>query len=106
MQLLDLAYNFVYKIRSLKYRFYIKLLILFAFLSCEDLEGHGGVSMNINVAKQNKLYICEYNPIINPIIVNNINAIKIDKIWIEKQWKYDKDLKPILLDGFQMILET
>lgn len=86
-----------------------KLLFYFLclpfFYGCEDISGHLGASKTIDDSKERKVFINEYKPLTNFIIVNDSIKFGVGKVWLENCWRYAHDAsKSDKIEGYQMIL--
>lgn len=88
-----------------KYLIYC-FLIIATIYGCDDLSGHGGASKSITDSKDKGVYVSEYRSITNPVVINDTLKVHVKNVWLEKQWKYDDDLKPKVSEGYQMILKS
>jgi hypothetical protein len=84
--------------------FSILFSILCFFCSCNPAEGLPAMSNTIQESQERGVFICEYEPLRNPIIINDTIRIEVDRCWLEKHWIYPKNpAKTIVRNGYQMI---
>ncbi|MEP6675845.1 MAG: hypothetical protein ABJA78_11840 [Ferruginibacter sp.] len=81
-------------------------VLIIIICSCNDLSDHLGVSNSITDSKKKGVFIAEYKSLANPIKINDSLKIGVEKIWLEKKWRYDDDLNAKIIEGYQMILES
>jgi hypothetical protein len=65
--------------------FYIIPYVMF-FLGCHFSDGFLSASQSIEESKINGVFISEYRPLTNPLIINDTLSIRIKEVWIEKKW--------------------
>ena len=75
------------------------IAILIAFSSCNFQQGHNGASNNIEESKDRGVFICEYTPLMNPYKINDTIILKIDEAWIEKKWKFPKNVNQTVVES-------
>jgi hypothetical protein len=73
--------------KALKSRLNILLLFLLYLISCDTRHGRQ-VSDTIADSKERGIFICEYKPLTNPLVVNDTIKIDIEEAWLESQWMY------------------
>jgi len=83
------------------------LSIIFSSIGCNTWENHVGMSENIEESLRRNVFICEYIPLKNPVIINDSIKIAVKSAWLEKQWMHIKDYNSTkTIDGYQLIIMT
>ena len=84
------------------------IMITIMLVSCDTLSGHRGLSENISESKERGVFVAEYKPPSNPVIINDTTKITITDAWLERQWAYDKKGKAIIFNDelFQLCVNT
>ncbi len=63
------------------------------------------MSDDVKESKQRKVFICEYEPVQNPIIINDSLRLNISEVWLERRWKYPRNYnRTYIMEGYQLIL--
>lgn len=76
-------------------------------ITCTTPSGHLGVSNGIEEAKERGVMVGEYALPQSPYKINDTMSFSISNAWIERRWAYGSDnSETIVLDGFQLIIET
>jgi hypothetical protein len=88
-----------------------KLVFLFFmftfFYGCEDISGRLGVSKTIDDSKERNVFIDEYKPLTNLVIVNDSIKFRVERVWLENCWRFaDNASKSNKIEGYQMILQS
>lgn len=82
-------------------------ILIFLLISCSNSKGHRGVSENIAESRKRNVFISEYEIAQNPFRINDTLSLKVNKIWVEKQWAYgDEETETIISEGYQMVILT
>ncbi len=89
----------------LSFKFLIILFTSIFCISCDSISGHRGMSDSIHHSKKNKTYIKEYQLNQNPLIINDTITFNVNSIWLEHQWKYDKNEVNPIDSSFQLIID-
>jgi hypothetical protein len=56
------------------------LLCLFFIYSCGNLSGHLGASKTIEDSKERGVFVVEYKPLSNPVIISDSIRFKVKKV--------------------------
>jgi hypothetical protein len=93
------------KLEKDKHMKYIIYLILLIIVSCGDY-GHRSMSRSIEESKERNVFIAEYKPVSNPVIINDTLKLDIIACWLEKQWSQISYNDFMEIDGYQLTLEV
>jgi hypothetical protein len=88
------------------FKLFLIIICLQITSSCNSQQGLRGASSNIEESKKNGIFIHEYFVLENPYKINDTLNITIKHIWLEKQWKYGKNFDAVVIDGYQLIVES
>lgn len=94
--------------RRWKWLFVIISIGYFPLLeSCNTLEGHRGISKNIEESKERKVYVANYATPTNPYSINDTLIVNVKCAWLEKRWHYTEKLGESRPDhGYRLIIIT
>ena len=77
------------------------------FIGCHAQDGFLASSSTIKDSKEKGVFIKEYYPSVNPIIVNDTIKFEITEAWLEKVWMYTGRFnKPSVKSGYQIRINT
>lgn len=75
--------------------------------SCQALKGQRGASKDIKESRKRQLFVCEYSVAENPVKINDSLKIAIKEAWLEKHWRYGKNIyKSTSYDGYQLMINS
>lgn len=99
-------------VRKVVSRFFCGSLTILLYSYCINVnKGLPGASNSIEMSKKNGVFLCEYKPLQNPLIIDTFANCNFQSIWIEKRWRYGENGKAIPFEDhsrgdFQLIIQT
>lgn len=86
-------------------RFFIYFAVI--FVGCNTLQGHRGMSEDIEESVRRGVFIWEYTVTSNPYSINDSLILEVESAWLEKRWAYPSNTNETLIgNGYQLILRV
>jgi hypothetical protein len=83
----------------------VVLIVCLFQLNCNPANGLPGMSNSIKEARNRNVFISEYQPLRNPIVINDTLKLSVENCWVENHWIYPKNPnKTTIRDGYQLIV--
>ncbi|QHT67460.1 hypothetical protein GXP67_12890 [Rhodocytophaga rosea] len=77
-------------------------ILLLTLTACDFSKGGPGRSTSIKESKDRKVFLSEYVPLANPIVINDTIQITVEEAWIEEDWGYEKNHSTVKQGGEQV----